>query len=261
MSVYVINVDGVGEKEPFDRKHLTLGDMYKLAVGGAMIPVLYKGKPWCFVLPSLKQTFEAKIFPNKDLTKAPGVSVTLELRSALWDQDAYAAFQMLKAADERILELLILERDRVLPMMKRFTHNDEKVRDKYLKITAPRTTTKSDALYPPALFGKIKLEGSNDGATLFWENYRPSQGEEPIRLHSAEDVKDCYHKDGWLKSLCQDNGLYVKDSIKHSFKMVQNRRAKESVAPAEISVKEEDLFGVKLGGTSMDVDYGSDPLI
>lgn len=242
--------------ETFDPLHLTLGNPYRMSIGGSMIPVLYKGQQLVMTTPPLRMPFGPSVYPNKD--RDPSVLIGLSYRSALTNKTSCDSFMVLKSMDEKIAATLVSERKRLLPQMKAFTHSDEKVSESYRRITAPKTTASSDVPFPPMLSTKIKL--CDPSRTVAFEETQQIPGEVPFDLHEGT-VESFFEKGNWVRTLSMCNGLFSREGmVSSSWKMVQGRKANPPTLTKGL-YKDEDVFGVSLQSDGGSEDFGTSAII
>lgn len=222
MALAVYRSGDVNMKSEPDLKKICLGDPVKIAVGGGMIPVLYgeKKEPLVMLLPPLQLPFEASVFRNEKRPAA--VSVLLDFRHAVRNKQIYETLKFFQKLDAYVQKLIVSERERVLPQLKKFTHTDEQIKQSYKPLTAPRTSASSENAYPPAISTKVKQTGEQ--RTLAMPHSSEADPSKPIDISDESVLSSYFSKGQWLRTLLICNGLYVRDGRIHlTWRMLQCR--------------------------------------
>lgn len=219
-------VSGNNEVKPFDSaadpKKLRLTEP-RSAYGSIFSALCYGEKALTLVLPAMQLAWDPSTYEGK----GGKTTIDLDFKHAQQYGAVQEAYEMLKAVDERAAALVVENRDKIVPLMKRagpMAKTDEQVKACYQPCTRLRTSQKSDRAWAPRLTCTVtgaKFLGGAETATLV-----------------KGDVVRCVIQ---ATALCSKA-----EKVTLSWRVLQIRKQPEGLGYPDQDKTEKEVFGVSL---------------
>lgn len=208
-----------------DPKKLRLSEP-RSAYGSIFSNLCYGDKTLTLVLPALQLAWDPSTYEGNKTAKT---TIDLDFKHAQTHGAVLQAYKVMRAIDEAVAALVVENRDKILPTMKRagpMTKSDEQVKGAYQPCTRLRTSQKSDRAWAPRLTVTVtgaKFLGGSDTSTL--------------------------QKGDVVKCVIQSTALCSKgEKVTLSWRVLQIRKQTEGMSYPDQDLSEKDTFGVSLSG-------------
>jgi len=195
----------------------------RAAYGSIFANVVYEGKAPTILLPPMVVAFDPSSYQD-----SKKVTVDLSFREATTHSSVLEAYQAFRALDDRMCSLLVQAREKLLPTVKKsgpLAKTDQEIRSYYQACTRPRTSAKSDRAWP------ARLSCTLTGAKIVG-------GEGDNQSVAKGDVVRCLVQ---VTTLCSRQ-----EKVSLGFRIVQLRKISDGLPYPDISLSEEEAFGVSL---------------
>jgi len=209
-----------------DPKKLRLSEP-RSAYGSVFANVCHDKKSLALVLPAMQLAWDPSTYDPA--SKNAKTTIDLDLKHAQQYGAVEQAYQMMRAIDDRVAALVVENRDKIVPLMKRagpMARSDEQVKACYQPCTRLRTSTKSDRAWAPRLTCTVtgaRFLGGADTATL-----------------AKGDVVRCVIQ---ATALCSKA-----EKVTLSWRVLQIRKQPEGLGYPDQDKTEKEVFGVSLSG-------------
>lgn len=218
-----------------DPKKLRLSENPRSAYGSIFSTLCYGDKALTLVLPAMQLAWDPSTYDQGG--KSGKTTIDLDFKHAQQYGAVQQAYQTMRAIDEAVAELVVQQRDKVVPGMKRggpMAKSDEQVRACYQPCTRLRTSTKSDRAWAPRLTCTVtgaRFLGGADTSSL-----------------AKGDVVKCVIQ---ATALCSKA-----EKVTLSWRVLQLRKQPEGLGYPDQDKTEKEVFGVSLSGEDSNGENG-----
>ena len=212
--------------DPDDCKKLRLSEP-RSAYGSIFSNLCYGDKNLTVVLPALQLAWDPSTYDQGG--KSGKTTIDLDFKHAQQYGLVQQAYEMIRAIDDRAAVLVVENRDKIVPTMKRagpMARSDEQVKACYQPCTRLRTSQKSDRAWAPRLTCTVtgaRFLGGADSNSL-----------------QKGDVVKCVIQ---ATALCSKG-----EKVTLSWRIIQIRKQPEGLGYPDQDKTEKDVFGVSLSG-------------